>query len=94
MNQPSRRCGILSGRASPQVKNRNSNSPVQTQDSLCPDARSSNKEIADSTLTVRTTAYHGSDAHTSDMKNCVLKINCPDVHPPLSGRAKPYMEIT
>jgi hypothetical protein len=26
--------------------------------------------------------------------NCVLKINRPDDHPPWSGRAKPYMEIT
>jgi hypothetical protein len=26
--------------------------------------------------------------------NCVLKINRPDGHPPWSGRAKPYMEIT
>jgi hypothetical protein len=26
--------------------------------------------------------------------NCELKINCPDGHPPCSGCAKPYMEIT
>jgi hypothetical protein len=26
--------------------------------------------------------------------NCVLKNFRPDVHPPRSGRAKPYMEIT
>jgi hypothetical protein len=68
INQPSGRCGISSGRASPQGKNCNSNTPVRTSDSLGPDEHSSKKEIADSTSTVRTTAYHGSDACTSVME--------------------------
>jgi hypothetical protein len=68
INQLSGRCGIPSGRASPQGKNRNSNTPVRTLNSLGPDARSSKKEIADSTSTVRTIAYHGPDARTSVME--------------------------
>jgi hypothetical protein len=68
INQPSGRCGISSGRASPQGKNRNSNTLVRTSDSLGPDVRSSKKEIADSTSTVRMTTYHGSDARTSVME--------------------------
>jgi hypothetical protein len=65
INQPSGRCGIPSERVSPQGKNRNSNTPVRTSDSLGPDARSSKKEIADSTSTVRKTTYHGPDVRTS-----------------------------
>jgi len=34
---------------------------VRTTDSCGPDARASKKEIANSTSTVRTTAYHGLD---------------------------------
>jgi hypothetical protein len=68
INQPSGRCGIPSGRASPQGKNRNSNTPVRTSDSLGSDACSSKKEIADSISTVRTTTYHGLDARTSVME--------------------------
>jgi len=68
INQPSGRCGIPSERASPQGKNRNSNTPVRTSDNLGPDGRSSNKEIADLTSTVRTTAYHVPDARTSVME--------------------------
>jgi hypothetical protein len=68
INQPSGRCGIPSGRASPQGKNRNSNTPVRTSNSLGPDARSSKKEIADLTSTIRTTTYHGPDARTSVME--------------------------
>jgi hypothetical protein len=33
-----------------------------------PDERSTIKEIADSTSTVRTTAYHGPDARIADME--------------------------
>jgi hypothetical protein len=33
-----------------------------------PDARSTDMEIADSTSTVRTPAYHGTDPHTADME--------------------------
>jgi len=33
-----------------------------------PDARASKKEIANSTSTVRTTTYHGPEAHITDMK--------------------------
>jgi hypothetical protein len=33
-----------------------------------PDAGASKKEIADSTSTVRTTAYHGPDARITDME--------------------------
>jgi hypothetical protein len=71
INQPSGRCGIPSGRTSPQGKNRNSNTLARTSDSLGPDARSSKKEIDDSTSTVRTTAYHGTDACT-----LVMEIAC------------------
>jgi hypothetical protein len=67
-NQPSGICGIPSGLASPQGKNRNSNTPVRTSDSLGPNARSSKKEITDSTSTVRTTTYHGPDTRTSVME--------------------------
>jgi hypothetical protein len=62
------RCGIPSRRASPKGKNRNSNITVQTSGSCGPDARSSKKEIADSTSTVRTTAYHDPDARIADME--------------------------
>jgi len=68
INQPSGRCSIPSGLASPQGRNRNSNTPVRTSDSLGPDARSSKKEIVDLTSTVRTTTYHGPDARTSVME--------------------------
>jgi hypothetical protein len=36
--------------------------------SLGPDTRATNMEIADSTSTVRTTAYHGPDARIADME--------------------------
>jgi hypothetical protein len=58
-------------RVSPQGKNRNSNTPVRTSDSLGPDVRSSKKEIGDSTSTARTAAYHGSDPRT-----LVMEIAC------------------
>jgi hypothetical protein len=41
---------------------------VQTSDSYGPDARASKKEIADSTSTVRKTAYHGPDVRITDME--------------------------
>jgi hypothetical protein len=41
---------------------------VRTSDSCGPDARASKKEIADSTSTVRTTAYHGPDMRITDME--------------------------
>jgi hypothetical protein len=41
---------------------------VRTSDSCGPDARASKKEIADSTSTVWTTAYHGPDARIADME--------------------------
>jgi hypothetical protein len=41
---------------------------VRTSDSCGPYTRASKKEIADSTLTVRTTAYHGPDALITDME--------------------------
>jgi hypothetical protein len=47
---------------------RMSQQPVRTSDSLGSNAHSSKKEIADSTSTIRTTAYHGPDARTSVMK--------------------------
>jgi hypothetical protein len=59
--QPSRRAHTYG-------KNRNSNVTVRMTVSLGPDARSTVKEIADSTSTVRTTAYHGPDARTADME--------------------------
>jgi hypothetical protein len=68
IDQPSGRCGIPFERASPLGKNHNSNTPVRTPDSFGPDARSSNKEIVDSTSTVRTTSYRGPDTRTSDME--------------------------
>jgi hypothetical protein len=68
INQPSGQCGIPSGRSSRHGKNCNSNTPVRTSDSHGPDARSSKKEITDSTSTVRTTTYHGPDARTSVME--------------------------
>jgi hypothetical protein len=40
----------------------------QTSINLGPDARSTVKKIADSTSTVRTTAYYGSDACIADME--------------------------
>jgi hypothetical protein len=51
--------------------------PVQTRISVRqesqfkydhPDERASKKEIADSTSTIRTTAYHGLDMHITDME--------------------------
>jgi hypothetical protein len=41
---------------------------VRTFDTYGPDARASKKEIADSTSTVRTTAYHGPNACITDME--------------------------
>jgi hypothetical protein len=41
---------------------------VWTFDSFGSDARASKKEIADSTSTVRTTAYHGPDVRIADME--------------------------
>jgi hypothetical protein len=66
--QPSGRCGIPSGRASPKGKNRNSNITVRTSVNLGPDTCATNMEIADSTSTIRTTAYHGLDAHIANME--------------------------
>jgi hypothetical protein len=42
--------------------------PVRTPVSLGLDARATNMEIVDSTLTVRTTASHGPDARIADME--------------------------
>jgi hypothetical protein len=42
--------------------------PVWTSDSLGPDSRATNMEIADSTLTVRTSASHGRDALIANME--------------------------
>jgi hypothetical protein len=56
------------GRAFPYGKNHNSNITVRTSDSCGPDACSSKKEIADSTSTIRTTAYHGPDERIADME--------------------------
>jgi hypothetical protein len=66
--QPSGRVGFLSGRVHTEGKNRNSDFIVRTTVSLGSDARSTVKEIADSTSTVRTTAYHGLDARIADME--------------------------
>jgi hypothetical protein len=41
---------------------------VRTPDSYVLDSRASMKEIADSTSTVRTTAYHGPDPRIADME--------------------------
>jgi hypothetical protein len=41
---------------------------VQTSDRCGPDALASKKGIADSTSTVQTTGYHGSDARIADME--------------------------
>jgi hypothetical protein len=41
---------------------------VRTSDTCGPDARASKKEIANSTSTVRTTAYHGLDARIANME--------------------------
>jgi hypothetical protein len=41
---------------------------VQTSDNYGLDACASKKEIADSTSTVRTTAYHGLDVRITDME--------------------------
>jgi hypothetical protein len=41
---------------------------VRTSDSYGPDTRASKKEIADSTSTVWTIAYHGPDARITDME--------------------------
>jgi hypothetical protein len=48
-------------------------------------------EIEDLISTVQTPAYHGLDTRTLNME---IEINRSDGHPPWSGRAKPYMEIT
>jgi hypothetical protein len=66
--QPSERCGFPSGRAHTQGKNRKSNIIVRTTVSLGPDARSTVKEIANSTSTVRKTVYHGPDPRIADME--------------------------
>jgi hypothetical protein len=49
-------------------KNRNSNVTVRTSVSLGPDASSTVKEIADSTSTFRTLAFHGLNARIVDME--------------------------
>jgi hypothetical protein len=41
---------------------------IRTSDSYGPDTRASKKEIADSISTIRTIAYHGSDARNADME--------------------------
>jgi hypothetical protein len=41
---------------------------VRTSDSYGLDERASKKEIAESTSTVRTTAYHGPNARITDME--------------------------
>jgi hypothetical protein len=68
IDQPSGRCSIPSGRASPKGKNRNSNIIVRKSVSLGPDARATNMEIADSNSIVRTTASHAPDASIADME--------------------------
>jgi hypothetical protein len=68
IDQPSGRCGIPFGRASPYGKNRSSNITVRTSVSLGPDARSSVKEIADLTSTVRTSSSLGPDTRIADME--------------------------
>jgi hypothetical protein len=60
---------------------------VRTFDSYGPDERASKKEIADSTSTVQTTAYHGPDTRIADME-IVLKNSRPNVHSPWSGRSR------
>jgi hypothetical protein len=66
--KPSGRRGFLSRHASPQGKNRNSNSTVRTLVCHHPDTRASDMEIVDLTSTVRTPAYHGPDVSTTDME--------------------------
>jgi hypothetical protein len=68
IDQPSGRCSIPSGRASPLGKNCNSNITVRTSVSLGPDTRATNTEIADSTSTIRTTPSHGLNECIADME--------------------------
>jgi hypothetical protein len=66
--QLSGQCGFPSGRAHKWGKNHNSNIIVRTSVSIGLVARSTVKEIADSTSTVWTTAYHGPDERIVDME--------------------------
>jgi hypothetical protein len=74
IDTPSGQRGLPSGRTHTWGKNRNSNITVQTSVSIGPDARSSVKEIADSTSTVLTSASHGPDACITDMEIACWRI--------------------
>jgi hypothetical protein len=67
---------------------------VWTSDSCGPDARASKKEIADSTSTVRTTAYHGPDARITDMEIACWRIAVRTLIPHGPDAREPYKEIT
>jgi hypothetical protein len=58
------------------------------------DARASKKEIADSTSTVRTTAYHGPDVRIADMEIGCRRIAVRTLIPHGPDALKPYKEIT
>jgi len=67
---------------------------VQMPDSYGPDARASKKEIADSTSTVWTTAYHGLDARITDMEIACRRIAVQTLIPHGPDAREPYKEIT
>jgi hypothetical protein len=67
---------------------------VRKSDSCGPDARASKKEIADSTSTVRTTAYHGPDARITDMEIACWRIAVRTIMPHGPDAREPYKEIT
>jgi hypothetical protein len=67
---------------------------IWTSDSYSPDARVSKKEIADSTSTVRTTAYHGPYVHITDMEIACRRIAVRTLIPHGPDAREPYKEIT
>jgi hypothetical protein len=62
--------------------------------SIGPDARSSVKEIADSTSTVQTSASHGPDARIADMEIACWSSAVRTFIPLGPDAQKPYMEVT
>jgi hypothetical protein len=67
---------------------------VRTFDSCGPDARASKNGIANSTLTVRTTAYYGPDGRITDMEIACWRIAVRALVPHGLDALDPYKEIT
>jgi hypothetical protein len=92
--QPSGRREIPSGPASPQGKNRNSNSTVRTPVCHRPDACAPDMENVYSVSTDRTPTYHGLDARNTYMEIACWRSIVRSAIPLGPDAGKPYMEIT